>query len=85
MTEKLKKGGLEHEKDEVALIKAAKEAGHNAVRNSRQHGLTIRIIKNHEIISVDPENNRKVVGKVRKAEHDFSGLKKGDKLVRRKT
>lgn len=68
--------------DEI-LIKAAKTASSKAIRTSKALGLTIQVIEGNQIISIGPDDRRKVVGTIKKSVRDLSGLKKGVKLVKR--
>lgn len=67
---------------EDKLIEVAKSASRDAIRQAKANGLSIKIIKDHKIISIDPRNNEKVVGYISRTNVDLSGLKKGTKLTR---
>lgn len=68
--------------DEI-LIESAKEASSKAVRSSKALGITIKVIKNNEIIEIDSNNKVKFIRKIEKSQVDTSKLKKGMKLKRK--
>lgn len=66
--------------EERILTESAKTAGWNAARSSRALGLTVKIIKDNEIIAVQPDKSERVVRGIRKSSVDISKLKKGSVL-----
>ena len=69
-------------KEERILAKSAKVAGFDAARSSRALGLTVKIIKDNEIVSVQPDKTEKVVRAIYRSTVDISKLRKG--LILRK-
>lgn len=70
-------------KEDEILIKAAKAASSKAIRTSKALGLTIQVIEGNQIISIGPDDRRKVVGTIKKSVRDLPSLKKGVKLIKR--
>jgi len=70
-------------KEVSILLKSAKIASSKAVRSSIALGITIKVIKNYEIIEIYPDKSFKVVGKIPKPTMDISNLKKGMILERK--
>ncbi len=64
-------------KEEMILAKSAKVAGSNAARCSRALGLTVKIIKDNEIITVQPDKTEKVIRSIHQSSVDISKLRKG--------
>jgi hypothetical protein len=64
-------------KEESVLLDSAKIASSKAVRSSMALGLTIKVIRDHEIIAVNPDRSIKVIRKISKPSIDISALKKG--------
>lgn len=69
--------------EDGVLLESAKLAGLKAIRSSRALGITIKVIQNHEIISISPDKSRKVLRKISKPNIDTSLLKKGMVLERK--
>lgn len=69
--------------EEEVLLSSAKIAASKAVRSSRAMGITIKVIKRHEIIAISPDNSEKVLRYISKPTIDLSVLKKGTVLVRK--
>lgn len=70
-------------KEESILARSAKAAGWNAARSSRALGLTVKIIKDNEIISVHPDKTEKVERAIQRSSVDVSKLRKGSILHKR--
>lgn len=70
-------------KEEGLLLASAKVASSKAVRSSRALGITIKIIRNQELIEVWPDKSEKVLRKISKPNVDLSKLKKGMVLERK--
>jgi len=70
--------------EDVALLESAKLAGSKAIRSSRALGITITVIQDHHIVSINPDKSRKVLRKISKPKIDISLLKKGMVLDRKK-
>ena len=64
-------------KEESMLLSSAKVASSKAIRSSRALGITIKIIRNQELIEVRPDKSEKVLRKISKSSVDLSNLKKG--------
>lgn len=64
-------------KEDSILLSSAKIASSKAVRSSMALGITIKVIKNHEIIEISPDYSEKVLRKIAKPTIDLSTLKKG--------
>ena len=64
-------------KEELILARSAANAGSNATRLSRALGLTVKIIKNNEIVTVLPDRTEKVIRSIGKSSVDTSRLRKG--------
>lgn len=64
-------------KEDMILAKSAKIAGSNATRSSRALGLTVKIIKDNEIITVQPDQTEKVIRSIHQSSVDISKLRKG--------
>ncbi|MBU8883077.1 hypothetical protein KSK37_08285 [Kaistella sp. DKR-2] len=74
---------ISQRKEEIILVRSAKNAGSNATRSSRALGLAVKIIKDHEIITVQPDKTEKVIRSIHKSSIDISKLRKGLILHRR--
>ncbi|MFG4001403.1 hypothetical protein DMB65_12220 [Flavobacterium cheongpyeongense] len=70
-------------KEDSALLDSAKIASSKAVRSSMALGITIKVIRDHEIIAVNPDRSFKVVRKIAKPSIDLSSLRKGMILERK--
>ncbi|MCG9879703.1 MAG: hypothetical protein MH472_03810 [Bacteroidia bacterium] len=66
------------------LLASAKIASSKAVRSSIALGITIKVIRGHEIIAISPDRSTKVLRKISKSTLDISSLKKGMILERKK-
>ena len=64
-------------KEESILARSAMVAGSNAARSSRALGLTVKIIKGAEILTVDPDRTERVVRSIQRSAIDTSTLRKG--------
>lgn len=69
--------------EEDAIVNAAKIATSKAVRTSMALGITIKIIRDHEIIAINSDKSFKVLRKISKPPIDISFLKKGMILKRK--
>ena len=65
------------------LLASAKIASSKAVRSSIALGITIKVIRGHEIIAINPDNSIKVLRKISKPTLDISSLRKGMILERK--
>ena len=65
------------------LLDSAKIASSKAVRSSIALGITFKIIRGHEIMSISPDKSIKVVRKISKSTIDISSLSKGMILERK--
>ncbi|MHC5354801.1 hypothetical protein ACYSNX_11640 [Myroides sp. LJL115] len=63
--------------EDSLLISSATEASSKAVRSSRALGLSIKVIRNHNIITINPDKTTSVIRKIAKPTIDMSTLKKG--------
>ena len=70
-------------KEDSALLTSAKVASSKAIRSSRALGITIKIIRNQELIEISPDKSEKVLRKISKSSVDLSDLKKGMILERK--
>lgn len=70
-------------KEEIIIAKSAKIADWNAIQSSQALGLTIKIIRDHKIISVQPDKTEKVLRTLEKSSVDISKLRKGSILAKR--
>jgi hypothetical protein len=68
--------------EDKILLMSAKEASSKAIRSSKALGLTIKIIKEFKIISVNADKSETVEREIAKSPVDLSKLKKGIILVR---
>lgn len=68
-------------KEDSILLDAAKIASSKAVRSARALGITIKVIRDHEIIAVNPVKY-KVIRKILKLSINISALRKGMILER---
>ena len=69
-------------KEENILARSAQAAGSDAARSSRALGLTVKIIKGDEIITIDPDRTERVIRSIHRSAVDTSTLRKG--LILRK-
>lgn len=67
-------------KEENILARSAQSAGSDAARSSRALGLTVKIIRNHEIVTVNPDRTENLVRAIRRSPVDTSKLRKGSTL-----
>ncbi|WP_329806539.1 hypothetical protein [Flavobacterium facile] len=70
-------------KEDSVLLASAKIASSKAVRSSMALGITIKVIRSHEIISINPDASIQVLRKISKPTIDISSLKKGMILERK--
>ena len=70
-------------KEDSVLLDSAKIASSKAIRSSIALGLTIKVIRDHEIIAVNPDRSVRVVRKISKPSIDVSALRKGMVLERK--
>lgn len=70
-------------KEDSVLLASAKIASSKAVRSSRALGITIKVIRDHEIIAINPDKSIKVLRKISKPTIDMSSLRKGMILERK--
>ena len=70
-------------KEDTVLLDSAKIASSKAVRSSIALGITFKVIRNHEIIAINPDKTIKVIRKILKPTIDISSLKKGMILERK--
>lgn len=70
-------------KEDAVLLDSAKIASSKAVRSSIALGLTIKIIRNHQIIAINPDRSTKVLRDISKPTIDMSSLRKGMILERK--
>ncbi len=71
-----KKAFLDDNEDGI-LLESAKIASSKAVRSSMALGITIKVIRGNEIISINPDKTEKVLRQISKSTIDTSSLKKG--------
>ena len=69
--------------EEDALLSAAKIASSKAVRASMALGITIKIIRSHEIIAINSDKSFKVLRKISEPQLTISSLRKGMILKRK--
>jgi hypothetical protein len=65
------------------LLASAKIASSKAVRSSMALGITIKVIRDHEIIAINPDKSIKVLRKISRPTIDVSSLRKGMVLERK--
>lgn len=70
-------------REDNALLDSAKIASSKAVRSSMALGITIKVIRDHEIIAVNPDRSIEVIRKIAKPSIDVSSLRKGMILERK--
>lgn len=70
-------------KEDGILLDSAKIASSKAVRSSIALGLTIKVIRDHQIIAINPDRTIKVLRNISKPTIDISSLKKGMILERK--
>ena len=70
-------------KEDSVLLDSAKIASSKAIRSSMALGLTIKVIRDHEIIAVNPDRSVRVIRKISKPLIDVSALRKGMVLERK--
>ncbi|WP_281336109.1 hypothetical protein [Flavobacterium eburneipallidum] len=70
-------------KEDAILLDSAKIASSKAVRSSIALGLTIKVIRNHQIIAINPDRSTKVLRNISKPTIDISSLRKGMILERK--
>lgn len=70
-------------KEDSILLDSAKIASSKAVRSSIALGLTIKVIRNHQIIAINPDRSTKVIRNISKPTIDISSLRKGMILERK--
>lgn len=70
-------------REENILAESAKTAALNANRSSRALGLTVKIIKGGDIITIRPDRTETVVRSISRSSVDISKLRKGS-ILRKK-
>lgn len=70
-------------KEDGILLDSAKIASSKAVRSSIALGLTIKVIRDHQIIAINPDRSTKVLRNISKPTIDISSLRKGMILERK--
>jgi len=70
-------------KEDTVLLDSAKIASSKAVRSSIALGITFQVIRDHEVIAINPDKTIKVIRKISKPTIDISSLKKGMILERK--
>jgi hypothetical protein len=65
------------DEEEDILMEAAKIASSRAIRSSMALGLKIKVIRDREIIEINPDRSETVIGKIPNLPIDLSSLKKG--------
>lgn len=70
-------------KEDNALLDSARIASSKAIRSSMALGITIKVIRDHEIIAVNPDRSIKIIRKIAKPSIDVSALRKGMILERK--
>ena len=65
------------------LLSSARIASSKAIRSSIALGITIKVIRCNEIITISPNKSVKEVRKISKPTIDISALRKGMKLDRK--
>jgi hypothetical protein len=74
---------LEDSEVKEALLEVAEMASSKAVRSSKALGLTIHIIRDHQVIAIHPDHKETVIRTVPPSNIDVSHLKKGSVLKRK--
>jgi subtilisin-like proprotein convertase family protein len=69
--------------EDKVLLASAKIAASKAVRSSLALGITIKVIRDNEIIAISPDKTIKKLRKLSKSAIDISSLKKGMILERK--
>lgn len=69
--------------EEEILLASAKSASSKAIRSSTALGLTIKVIKNQEIVAINPDKSEVVIRKIERSQEEIPVLKKGTKLKRK--
>lgn len=77
------KNGILSTKEDGVLLASAKVASSKAVRSSVALGITIKVIRDNEIIAISPDKSTKVIRKISKTTIDTSTLRKGMILERK--
>ncbi|MEA5403219.1 hypothetical protein VB776_09860 [Arcicella sp. DC2W] len=75
--------GSHHTNEEQILLQSAKIASSKAIRTSAALGLTVKIIRDGKIISINPDKSEVVLRTLDKHEVDTSRFKKGMILERK--
>ena len=70
-------------KEDGILLDSAEIASSKAVRSSIALGLTIKVIRNHQIIAINPDRSTNVLRDISKPTIDLSYLRKGMILERK--
>ncbi|MNF78927.1 hypothetical protein D3C85_114220 [compost metagenome] len=70
-------------KEDSVLLDSAKIASSKAIRSSMALGITIKVIRDHEIIAVNPDRSIRFIRKISKPLIDISSLRKGMILERK--
>lgn len=65
------------------LLASARIASSKAVRSSMALGITIKVIRNHEIVAISPDKSIRVIRQISKPTIDISSLRKGMILERK--
>ncbi len=63
--------------EKTILIDAAQMASSKALRSSRALGLTIKVIKDNNIVSIKPDKTEEILKPLAKSNVDISDLEKG--------
>lgn len=69
--------------EEDLLLLSAKIAASKAVRSSRALGITIKVIRDHEILEINPDQSINTLRKISKSKIDITSLRKGIVLERK--
>ena len=69
--------------EDGVLLASAKIASSKAVRSSIALGITIKVIRDHEIVAINPDKSIKVLRKISKPTIDITSLRKGMILERK--
>ena len=69
--------------EDSILLASAKIASSKAVRSSTALGITIKVIKDHEIVAINPDKSIKILRKIPKPTIYITSLKKGMILERK--
>ncbi|MBK7638752.1 MAG: hypothetical protein IPJ22_01485 [Bacteroidetes bacterium] len=69
--------------EDSILLASAKIASSKAVRSSTALGITIKVIKDHEIVAINPDKSIKILRKIPKPTIDITSLRKGMILERK--